>query len=91
MLGLVTPSRSVHVTPGPGRPTSAQTLLKRQISAGGTLSTRPPGPDQPSSLREPGAQDPLSPQAPRVLQTGAGSHRLQPRVTTASQTGPPCC
>ena len=79
MLGLVTHPRSVHVTPSPGHPTSAQTLVKRQISAGGTHSVRPPDPAQPSSLREPGAQDPVSPQAPRVVQMGAGSHRLGPR------------
>ena len=65
LLGLVTPPRSVHVTPSPAHPTSAQTLVKRQISAGGTLSVRPPGPAQPSSLREPGAQD----QSLSLLQT----------------------
>ena len=45
---------SVHPAPRLRPPASAQALLKRQLSAGGALRARSPGPAQPSSLREPG-------------------------------------
>ena len=59
--------------------------LKRQISDGGSLRARSPDPAQLSSLREPGAQGPAGPQAPRAAQTvGARSPRLCPMQTAAA-------
>ena len=55
--------------------------LTRQLSAGGTLRARSPDPAQPSPLREPDAQDPAGPQAPKAAQTGAGVLRLGPLET----------
>ena len=52
--------------PGRVRPApslGAQARVRRQISAGGALRARSPDPTQPSSLREPGAQDPAGPWA----------------------------
>ena len=43
-------------------------VLKKQISTGGSLRARSPDPAQPSSLREPGVQDPNSPQPPQATQ-----------------------
>ena len=60
---------TIGPTPSLGPPTSAQTLLKRQISA---LSARRPDPAQPSSLREPGAQDSASPQAAQMRTRSQG-------------------
>ena len=46
---------------------------RRQISAGSSLRTKSPGPTQPSSLTEPGTQDPTGPQPPQAAQrVGAG-------------------
>lgn len=59
----VTLPRRIHQAPSLGLPASAQTLLKRQISASGALWTRSPDPNQ-LSPREQGARDPVSPQAP---------------------------
>ena len=65
-------------------PPRSRSWLKRQISAGGSLRPRSPDPAQPPSLREPGAQDPTSPQAPQATQMArARSHRLHPMQTAA--------
>ena len=59
LRGLVTLPKSTRPAPSLGPPARVQA----QISAGGTLRARPPGPAQPTSLREPGTQDPAGPQA----------------------------
>ena len=66
--GLVTLPGSICPAPSLGPPTSAQAWLRKQISAGSRDD-----PAQPSSLREPGAQDPAGPQAPQAAQNGGGS------------------
>ena len=63
MCRLVTLPGSVRPATSLGPPTAAQACLKKQISGGGALQARSPDPAQPSSLREPGAQDPAGPQA----------------------------
>ena len=59
----VTLPGSVCPAPSLGPPASVHAQLKRQISAGDTLRARSPDPAQPSSLREPGPQDPACLQA----------------------------
>ena len=68
MGGGCTLPRSLRPAPGLGPPASAQAWLKRQISVGSALRVGSPDPAQPSSLREPGAQDPTGPQAPEATQ-----------------------
>lgn len=67
-------------------PASAQAPLKKQISTGGALGASSADPAQLPSLREPGAQDPASPQAPLAAQTGGGGEgwvrRPRSRETT---------
>ena len=60
LRGLVTLPGSIHPAPSLRPPTSAQAQLGRQISAGGILLDRSLDSTQPSSLREPGPQDPAS-------------------------------
>ena len=79
----VTLPESIRPAPSLGLPAGAQAQLSRQISAGGALSARSPDHAQPSSLREPGAQEPAGPQAPQATQTGAGSRGLRPMETAA--------
>ena len=69
MRQVVTLPGSIRPAPSLAPPASAQARLKREISAGSTLIAKSPDPVQPSSLREPGAQDPAGPQ---VTQVGPG-------------------
>ena len=61
---------------------------RRQISVGGSFRARFPDPAQLSSLREPVAREPSSPQAPQATQTaGAKSFRLSQVVLSIRSQG----
>lgn len=68
LLGPIILSGNIHPAPNLGPPASAQAGQKRQVLAGSPLKVRSPDSAQLSSLREPGAQDPASPQAPQMPQ-----------------------
>lgn len=61
---------------------------ERQVLAGSALKVRSPDPAQLSSLREPGAQDPTSPQAPLMPQR-EWSARASQVLRTATRAH--CC
>ena len=63
---------------GVGPLASAQTRLRRQVSAGSTFRAGSPDPAPPSSLREPGTQHPAGPQPPQAPQTGLGPTDCEP-------------
>ncbi|XP_026938903.1 uncharacterized protein [Sagmatias obliquidens] len=84
LQGPVTLPGSGHPAPSLHPLASAEAQLKRQISVAGSLRARSPDPAQPSSLREPGAQDPAGPQASRVAQMQAGLHGLRPMETATT-------
>ncbi|XP_029079381.1 collagen alpha-1(XXVIII) chain-like [Monodon monoceros] len=84
LQGPVTLPGRGHPAPSLHPPASAEAQLKRQISVAGSLRARSPDPTQPSSLREPGAQDPAGPQASRVAQMQAGLHGLRPMETATT-------
>ena len=67
-------------------PSEVLVLAKRRlISAGSSLRAKSPKSAQPTSLREPGTQDPAGLQAPQAARTaGTRSHRLHPRQTATS-------
>lgn len=68
LLGPIILSGNFHPAPNLGPPASVQAGQKRQALAGSALKVKSPDSAQLSSLREPGAQDPTSSQAPQMPQ-----------------------
>ena len=69
-MGSNFPAQDFRLAPSLDPPASVQVWLRKQISANDDLRPRSLVPDQLSSVREPGTQDPAGPQAPKATQTG---------------------